>query len=187
VPDSRRWIAEVVEETGLDQESATQAVRAVLQALRDALGVEQNERLAPEMSPVFRELYFQNWSASRPPPTVADAAAFLERVRERFPNYARAADFGRTVRAALGVLERHMPGPAQRIRHLLPKSIRALWPSTIAEEVLERHEELMAQERDVQRQALHAEDGHERGAPMAPHQNRTPGEEHRGGPLPNRM
>jgi hypothetical protein len=30
------------------------------------------------------------------------------------------------------------------------------------------------------------EDGHERGgAPLAPHQNRLPGEQHRGGPLPN--
>lgn len=30
-----------------------------------------------------------------------------------------------------------------------------------------------------------AECGHEKGAPLAPHQNRTPMDLHRGGPLPN--
>jgi hypothetical protein len=32
---------------------------------------------------------------------------------------------------------------------------------------------------------LRDEDGHEKGAPMAPHQNRPPTEQHRSGPLPN--
>ncbi|HZO93155.1 MAG TPA: hypothetical protein VFB22_05255 [Candidatus Baltobacteraceae bacterium] len=33
-------------------------------------------------------------------------------------------------------------------------------------------------------EALENDRGAEHGAPLAPHQNRTPGEEHRGGPLP---
>jgi hypothetical protein len=46
---------------------------------------------------------------------------------------------------------------------------------------------LVAEERIATYEALHEESGHERGAPMAPHQNRDPAEQHRGGPLPNTM
>ncbi|HKU67434.1 MAG TPA: hypothetical protein VJP85_06655 [Candidatus Baltobacteraceae bacterium] len=36
-----------------------------------------------------------------------------------------------------------------------------------------------------ERERLQDEKGTEREAPMAPHQNRPPSEQHRGGPLPN--
>lgn len=184
---SAAWIRDAAEETGLDRDTAVEAARAVLQTLRDELTPEQNERLAQEMPAAIRELYFENWGRSRPANPVRDADAFLARVRERLTSPAAQPDLARIVRGTLRVVERHMAGPALKIRHMLPKEIRALWPSTIAEETLERHEEMAAQQREVRKQALHAEAGHERGAPMAPHQNRTPGEEHRGGPLPNRM
>jgi uncharacterized protein (DUF2267 family) len=184
---SHDWIRDVAEESGLNQDAATQVLRAVLQSFRDDLTVEQNERLGPQMPVAIRELYFESWNPAHPEPAIRGAAPFLDRVRERAGDSIATQDPARLVRGTLLVLDRHMPALADKLKHLLSKEIRELWPSTIAEETLERHEELAAQERAAQKQALHAEDGHERGAPMAPHQNRTPGDEHRGGPLPNRM
>jgi uncharacterized protein (DUF2267 family) len=184
---SPEWVRRIAQETGLDDDAARRVFRAVLQALRDELAVEQNERLAPQMPPAVRELYFEGWSPAFPAAPVRDAGAFLERVRERFGSDGTSLDFAKIIRGVLLVVERRMPEPSDKIKRLLPKDLRALWPSTIAEQTLERHEELLAQQRAVQAQAQHAEAGHERGAPMAPHQNRTPGDEHRGGPLPNRM
>lgn len=184
---SPEWIGRLAQETGLDDDTARRAFRAVLQTLRDELSLEQNERLAPQMPPAVRDLYFEGWSRDLPATAVRETDAFLERVRERFGSAEASVDLSKTIRGVLLVVERRMPEPADKIKRLLPKDLRALWPSTIAEQTLERHEELLAQQRAVQAQASHAEAGHERGAPMAPHQNRTPGDEHRGGPLPNRM
>lgn len=38
---------------------------------------------------------------------------------------------------------------------------------------------------EVSEEKLHADRNTETGAPLAPSQNRTPAQEHRGGPLPN--
>lgn len=181
------WIHEVEEQTGLDRDTALRALGAVLQTLRDELTVEQNERLGPHMPAALRELYFEDWNPANHAVPVHDAAAFVERVRERMELSRETQDVAKIVHGILRAVERHMPVPAAKVRDTLPKELRALWPFTIAEERHARHEELTAQEHASAKQAQHAEDGHERGAPMAPHQNRTPGEEHRGGPLPNRM
>ncbi len=46
-------------------------------------------------------------------------------------------------------------------------------------------EEGKEQAQEVQRELREADRNVEHGAPMAPHQNRPPAEQHRGGPLPN--
>lgn len=182
--EAPRWIGEVAQETGLDEHSALLALGAVLQALRDELTPEQNEHLAGQMPAAIRELYFEGWDRAHAQP-VCDRARFLQHVEQRLTDLKRPADTPILVRGILRVFERRMHGLAEKIKHTLPKDLREIWPSTIAEETLERQREMAAQEREVVNQLLHAESGHERGAPMAPHQNRSPGEEHRGGPLPN--
>jgi uncharacterized protein (DUF2267 family) len=72
-------------------------------------------------------------------------------------------------RGVLRVIERRIPETAFRLREALPRELRALWPEPHAERAQERRARLELE------------------APMAPHQNRTPGEQHRGGPLPNTM
>lgn len=182
--EAPRWIDEVAQETGLDEHRALLALGAVLQALRDELTPEQNEHLTAQMPAAIRELYFEDWDRSHAQPA-CERARFFERVEHKLRGLERTADTPTLVRGILRVFERHMRGLAEKIKHTLPKDLRDIWPSTIAEETLERQKELAAQEREIINQLLHAESGHERGAPLAPHQNRSPGEEHRGGPLPN--
>jgi hypothetical protein len=112
---------------------------------------------------------------------------FIDRVRAHFKGYSGELDYRHIIRGVLRVIERHMPGPAAKMKRAFPKELRAFWPTTVGEQTAERHAQLEAEERIATYEALHVESGHERGAPMAPHQNRPPGEQHRGGPLPNRM
>jgi len=48
-----------------------------------------------------------------------------------------------------------------------------------------REEQRKAVIDEISEERLHADRKTETGAPLAPSQNRTPAEEHRGGPLPN--
>jgi uncharacterized protein (DUF2267 family) len=187
VRESHEWVEDVMRETGLDQRYALQALRAVLHAIRDEVSVRQSGHLAAEMPTLIRGMYFEGWEPGRPPPTNHSPETFIERVRSQLSGYDRGLDAAQIARAVFRVLERRMPVPAAKIKHALPRELRTWWPTTIAEETVERHSRLVAEERVATYEALHAECGHERGAPMAPHQNRAPGEQHRGGPLPNMM
>jgi uncharacterized protein (DUF2267 family) len=187
VRESHDWVEDVMRETGLDQRYALQALRAVLHAIRDEVTVRQSGHLAAEMPMLIRGLYFEGWEPGRPPPTNHSPERFLERVRSQLAAYDANVDPAKIVHGVFRVLERRMPVPAAKIRQALPRELRAWWPTTIAEQTAERHAQLVAEERTATYEALHAESGHERGAPMAPHQNRAPGEQHRGGPLPNMM
>lgn len=185
VRESHDWIADAMRETGLDQRNATQVLRAVLHAIRDEVTVRQSGHLAAEMPTLIRGLYFEGWEPGRPPPTNHSLERFIERVRSQLSGYD--GDIVQVVRGVFRVLERRMPVPAAKIKQALPRELRTWWPTTIAEQTAERHERLVTEERIATYEALHAECGRERGAPMAPHQNRAPGEQHRGGPLPNQM
>ena len=184
---SQVWIEDVMRETGLDRRAAMQALRAVLHAIRDEVTVRQSGHLAAEMPTLVRGLYFEGWEPGRPPPTNHSPERFTERVRSELARSGLDVDGAAIVRSVFRVLERRMPVPAAKIKQALPRELRAWWPTTIAEQTAERHSHLVAEEREATYEALHAESGHERGAPMAPHQNRAPGEQHRGGPLPNMM
>jgi uncharacterized protein (DUF2267 family) len=187
VREAHDWIAEVARETGLDERGAMTALRAVLRALRDETTARQNGHLAAEMPALIRGLFFEGWDPGRPRTVDHDRAGFLHRVRMYAGTDDPAFDVANATRGVFRVLERRMPGPMAQIVRTLPRELRALWTPSIAEQTAERHQRLVAEERVSKQGALHAEAGHERGAPMAPHQNRAPGEQHRGGPLPNQM
>ncbi|MGZ3504617.1 MAG: DUF2267 domain-containing protein [Vulcanimicrobiaceae bacterium] len=187
VQESHGWLQDVMQETGLDRYYSLQALRGVLHALRDEITADQSGHLAAQMPTLIRGLYFEGWDPSRAPAVDHDREHFIDRVRVYFLGYDAELDYPRLIRSVLRVLERRMPAVMSKVKRTLPREIRSLFPGTVGEQTAERHAQLAAEERIATYEALHAEAGHERGAPMAPHQNRPPGEQHRGGPLPNRM
>lgn len=184
--EANEWIEDVARETGLDEQRAMIALRAVLRALRDETTTRQSGHFAAQMPALIRGLYFEGWDPARPR-VEHDAQRFLHRVRGYAGTDDPAFDDARATRGVFRVLERRMPGPTAQIARMLPKELRGLWSPPIAEQSAERHERLELEEAVATQGVLHNEWGHERGAPMAPHQNRSPGEQHRGGPLPNTM
>jgi uncharacterized protein (DUF2267 family) len=187
VRESNDWLQDVMRETGLDERRALIALRGVLHAVRDETTVRQSSYLVAQMPALIRGIYFEGWDAARAPVADHDARRFLERVRSALGEIGGEIDVARVARAVFHVLERRIPEAAARLKRMLPRELRELWPPNTALEVAERKVRLAAEEKLATRQALHEEAGHERGAPLAPHQNRTPSEQHRGGPLPNTM
>ncbi|MDB5026724.1 MAG: hypothetical protein JWO66_413 [Candidatus Eremiobacteraeota bacterium] len=188
VRESYEWLADVMQETGLDQPAALHALRAVLHAVRDETTVRQSGHIATQMPTFIRGLYFEGWDPARVPVGDRSRERFLERIRSYVPDDLRdGLDYERIARGVFHVLERRLPNASLKIKQLIPSDIRALWTSPSAEHVVERKQRLAAEERLATTEALHAEHGTERDAPLAPHQNRPPGEQHRGGPLPNTM
>jgi uncharacterized protein (DUF2267 family) len=186
VRESRDWVQDVMAATGLDEAGALTALRAVMQAIRDEMTVRQSSHFASEMPALVRGFFFEGWDAGRPPRVTHSVQHFIEHVCAQFADRGEGECAG-IVRAVFGVLERRIPDAAERVKRMLPRELRGLWPDSVAEHVRERKERLQDEERLSTYEALHAEAGHERGAPLAPHQNRPPGEQHRGGPLPNMM
>jgi uncharacterized protein (DUF2267 family) len=181
------WVREVMVETGLDQGRALAALRGVLHAIRDETTVRQSSYLVSGMPAPIRGMYFDGWDPSRAPAADHDARRFTARVRASFGDDAGEIDYARVVRGVFHMLDRRMPEAAVKIKRMLPRALNVLWPVSVADEVVERKERLAGEKQLAAYEALHAQAGHERGAPMAPHQNRPPGEQHRGGPLPNTM
>jgi uncharacterized protein (DUF2267 family) len=188
VRESNGWLEDVMRESGLDERQALIALRAVLHAVRDATTVRQSTYFVAEMPALIRGIYFEGWDAGRAPATDHDSRSFFARVRSALGDLGSDdRDVARIARAVFHVLERRIPEAATKIKRMLPRELHELWPSSVAHDVAERKVRLAGEEKLATLDRLHAEAGHERGAPLAPHQNRLPGEQHRGGPLPNTM
>lgn len=131
VEESRSWLHDVMEETGLEQHYALQALRGVVHALRDEITADQSGHLTAQMPMLIRGLYFEGWDPSRAPATDQDAERFIERVSLQFAGYARPLDYRTLIAGVLRVLERRMPAVCEKVKHTLPKRLRALWPETV--------------------------------------------------------
>jgi uncharacterized protein (DUF2267 family) len=186
VREARAWLGDVMRETGLDERRAFAALRGVLQAIRDEITTRQSGRLAAKMPALIRGLFFEGWDPGRPA-AEHELARFIARVRSYAAIDDGELDYPSVARGVIRVIEDRMPGPTAQIKRTLPKELRLLWPASLAEETTERRVRRAAEERVASYEALQEERGAERGAPMAPHQNRPPAEQHRGGPLPNVM
>lgn len=127
VEESRSWLHDVMQETGLDHHYALQALRGVLHALRDEITADQSGHFAAQMPMLIRGMYFEGWDPSRAPAADQDAERFIERVRMEFAGYAQAVDHQQVIRGVLHALERRMPAVCDKIKHTLPKRLRALW------------------------------------------------------------
>jgi len=185
VRESNGWLEDVMRETGLDQRQALIALRAVLHALRDATTVRQSSYFVAEMPALIRGIYFERWDAGRAPATDHDSRSFFARVRSGLGDLGDDHDVALIARGVFHVLERRLPDAAAKIKRMLPRELHELSAPSVAFEVSERKARLADEEKVATLGRLHAEAGHERGAPLAPHQNRPPSEQHRGGPLPN--
>lgn len=127
VRKTQGWIAEVARALGADEHAAYRALRAVLQALRDRLTVDEACQLAAQLPQLVRGFYFEGYRPGRKPLGERTEEAFLASVRAHHgpgPLDERAA-----VAAVLSVLERHVSeGELADVRGMLPRGVRRLWP-----------------------------------------------------------
>jgi uncharacterized protein (DUF2267 family) len=123
------WLRELMDELGwTDRHRAYHALRVVLHTLRDRLTVAEAVDLGAQLPMLLRGLFYEGWTPAGKPLKVRQREAFLAPIAEAFRDdpevYPEAVAW-----AVFKVLQRHVsPGEISDVRHVLPASIRALWP-----------------------------------------------------------
>lgn len=129
VHETSTWLKRIAEELGSDdKQHAYHALRGVLFAIRDRLPVEEALDLSAQLPTLIRGVFFEGYKASGKPETYRSRDAFLHRVNEELEVVDGPAPEAAT-RAVLALLsDRVTEGEIEDVQHMLPSSIRALWP-----------------------------------------------------------
>jgi uncharacterized protein (DUF2267 family) len=125
------WIAAIAEDAHLERNDAFKALRAVLQTLRDRLPVDDAAHFAAQLPMLVRGLFYEGWRPSKVPIKM-HRNEFLAAVGERMITDRAINPFVIT-QHVLGVLSRLLsPGEVGKLRDVLPRDIRELWPEPAA-------------------------------------------------------
>jgi uncharacterized protein (DUF2267 family) len=124
---TKEWLQEVQELMGLDDEQrAFRVLRAVLQALRDRLSVEEAAQFAAQLPMLLQGVYYHGWTPAGKPLKIRSRQGFLDRVAE---GLMREHDPEEACRTVFRVLEDKMTGgEIEDVKRILPEPIRDLWP-----------------------------------------------------------
>ncbi len=122
------WLNAIMDDLDTDPEAAYALLRATLHALRDRMPATAAVKLGAQLPMLIRGMYYEGFSpgASHRQRTLA---SFLEDVKSEL-RPRRMIDTERAVRGVLKVVADHLAaGEAHRVRELLPKALRPLWPT----------------------------------------------------------
>jgi uncharacterized protein (DUF2267 family) len=123
------WLKDIMGQVGPDRQRAYHALRAVLHTLRDRLTVEEAAHLSAQLPLLIRGIYFEGWHPAHKPTKERAQEGFLEQVESRLQGI-EPINPETATRVVLEVLDSHVdPAVAEHVKHMLPKSVRELWPS----------------------------------------------------------
>jgi uncharacterized protein (DUF2267 family) len=122
------WLNEIGEALGPDRQGSYQALRAVLQTLRDRLSVESAAHVSAQLPMLVRGIFYDGYHPAGTPEVVRSEGEFLERIATRLDGL-RPVDAGDAARAVFAVLSRHLPeGTIRHMVDTLPGDLRQLFP-----------------------------------------------------------
>jgi uncharacterized protein (DUF2267 family) len=103
------------------------ALRSTLHALRDRLTVDEVAQLGAQLPMLLRGMYFEGWDPTGKPIRVRHTNEFLGPIADALAN--DDVDAEEAARAVFQVLANRITfGEMKDIKHILPASVRALWP-----------------------------------------------------------
>lgn len=122
------WLHELMEDLGWDnRHKAYQALRGVLQVLRDLLPMAEAVHLGSQLPMLVRGFYFEGWRPAGKQEKDHSVEKFLSDVAEHFPKDPE-VDVEKVVRAVFSLLADHIPGgEIEDVMNALPKQIRGFW------------------------------------------------------------
>lgn len=128
VHKTHQWLADIMHALGQeDRRFAFSALRAVLHAVRDRLGVEDAAHLGAQLPMLLRGLYYEGWHPAGKPLRIRHIEAFLERIEQELTPRP-AANAEDVARAVFRTMERHLsPGEIDKLRRVLPRALQSLW------------------------------------------------------------
>jgi uncharacterized protein (DUF2267 family) len=136
------WLNDIMEELACegDRKAAYVALRSVLHALRDHLTIGEATDLGAQLPLLIRGIYYEGWTLSGKPVKERDKEAFLAAIRHAFTDN-ETINVENVARAVFRVLAAHVAaGEIAHVKRLLPAALRSLWPDTITEPEIARHQ-----------------------------------------------
>jgi uncharacterized protein (DUF2267 family) len=122
------WLNELGAVMGTDNKRLLyRALRSTLHALRDRLTVEEVAQLGAQLPMLLRGLYYEGWDPTGKPIRVRHKDEFLVPIADALAN--DDVDAEDAARAVFQVLANRITfGEMNDIKHILPASLRELWP-----------------------------------------------------------
>ena len=127
---TQEWLQEIKDEGRYQSDNnAHQVLRAVLQALRDRLFLEEVADLGAQLPTYIRGIYYEGWVPSQTPLKIRTQRDFVDRVGSRLPT---GMDPLLAVKTIFTILQRKITGgEIQDIKGNLPEHILQLWPAEV--------------------------------------------------------
>ncbi|HEX6984586.1 MAG TPA: DUF2267 domain-containing protein [Planctomycetaceae bacterium] len=126
---TNEWLLDVAMRLGPgeDKSRAYRALRAVLHALRDRLGVNEAAHFAAQLPLLVRGVFYEGWHPAGKPLRM-HRDEFLAHVGREFGPEA-GLEPEELCRAVFATVEEHVtPGEAEKVLQCLPADLRGLWP-----------------------------------------------------------
>jgi uncharacterized protein (DUF2267 family) len=115
-----------------DRHDAYLALRATLHALRDRLTIEETAQLAAQLPMLIRGFYYEGWDPTGKPVNERHLDEFLARIQGEFTRYEINPE--QVARAVFLVISKRISeGEIEDVEDVLPREIRNLWPSAVAQ------------------------------------------------------
>ena len=127
VQKTHQWIDSLAEAGHMDSHTAYQALRAVLQTLRDRLPAPEAAHFAAQLPILVRGIFYEGYRPSQTPEGLS-RQDFLDRVAEKIVS-GRVIDPLEAARQVFALLERFLGcGELEKIGLVLPAELRSLFP-----------------------------------------------------------
>jgi uncharacterized protein (DUF2267 family) len=128
---ANQWLDDLNAELGWDERyDAYIALRAVLQALRDVLPLEEVVDFGAQLPMIVRGFYYEGWTGAVADPP-ADREVFIGLVSEQLAEAFIVPDGEGVTRAVFKLLARRVSdGEIYHVGRKLPRSLRSLWPES---------------------------------------------------------
>jgi uncharacterized protein (DUF2267 family) len=126
---THEWLGAISDQSHLNTHESYQALRAVLQTLRDRLPAEEAAHLAAQLPLMIRGIFFEGWHPAQVP-LKADLDEFLDSVREKIVT-PRPIDPLLLTQQVLWVMNRFLSqGELEKVRGILNKKLQILFELT---------------------------------------------------------
>jgi uncharacterized protein (DUF2267 family) len=128
VQKTHQWIGSLAEAAHLDNHTAYQALRAVLQTLRDRLPAPEAAHFAAQLPLLVRGIFYEGYRPTQLPEELS-RQQFLDRIAGKIVS-GRVTDPLELAQQVFMLLERFMGyGELEKIGRVLPADLRSLLPS----------------------------------------------------------
>ena len=129
IQDTNVWIKAIMRKLETDDRNlAFSALRCTLHALRDRIGPQNAVHLGAQLPTLIRGLYYAGWHMAGTPTKERHKEQFLTHISREFAPR-KDVDPERVAQAVFDVLwEKLDPGETDKVLHMLPEELRALWP-----------------------------------------------------------